>query len=207
LEPSRAARFPAPLAAAGLATLLCLPAPAAGQTTPDRDSGGWRIGLVAHNLHLRSSELQSGELGPNLELEIFGARPRNLAWLGHPKVYGELSGNLNGDTSFASAGFLWTWRLSPTWWVEPGLGLAVHDGALDNPFPVSDQRNVEYQHDHQLLGTRWLFRDSLALEHDIGGGHSLGLVFEHLSNGGKVFGHDDNQSLNELGLRYTTRFR
>ena len=162
---------------------------------------------MAHNLHLRSSELQSDELGPNLELEVFGARPRDLAWLGHPRLYGELSGNLNGDTSFASAGFLWTWRLSPTWWAEPAIGLAVHDGALDNPFPAADPRGIDYQHEHQLLGTRWLFRDSLSLEHDIGGGHSIGLVFEHLSNGGKLFGHDDNQSLNELGLRYTTRFR
>ena len=35
----------------------------------------------------------------------------------------------------------------------------------------------------------------------------IDLVLEHLSNGGDLFGHSDNESLNELGLRYSTRFR
>lgn len=186
--------------------LLLSPA-AFAQSDPGPDAAGWRVGLVAHNIRFERGEHQSNENGPNLEIEIDSARPHNLAWLGHPQFYGELSANLNGDTSFAAAGLYWRWKLGHRWRIEPGFGLAIHDGKLHDPYPASDPRSIDFEREHQLLGTRLLFRDSLALERQIGGGRSIGLVFEHLSNGGEVFGHRDNGSLNELGLRYTMRFR
>lgn len=162
-----------------------------------------RIGVVAHNLKLGSSPTQSNEAGANVEMEIVGDRIGALGWLGGPRPY--LMGSLNtgGDTSFGGAGVYWRVPFGGHWTLEPGLGLVVHDGVLKNPFDPADPRAEAYAHEHQLLGTRYLFRDSIALDRDIGAGRTLGIVFEHLSNGGSAFGHRDNQSLNELGVRLT----
>ncbi|MBI1359560.1 MAG: hypothetical protein GC155_04670 [Alphaproteobacteria bacterium] len=190
-----------------LFALICmtslLSAPAWAQEGPS-----WRIGLVAHNIHIGGyGDMQSRETGPNLEVEAVGAPLRGLSWLWTPRPYAMASANLSGDTSFAATGLYWRWRPLRGWTLEPGFGLALHDGALHNRYPDTDPRAADYAHDHQLLGTRYLFRDSLALDRDIGGGRTIGIEFEHLSNGGKLFGHRDNQSLNELGVRFSSPFR
>lgn len=160
-----------------------------------------RAGIVAHNLKIGDASTQSDEGGANLEVEIVGGRIDPLGWLGGPRAY--LMGSLNtqSDTSFGGAGLYWRVPFARNWTLEPGLGIVVHDGALKNPFDPADPRAAAYAHDHQLLGTRYLFRDSIALDRDIGAGRKLGVVFEHLSNGGSTFGHRDNQSLNEVGVR------
>jgi len=162
-----------------------------------------RAGIVAHNLKIGDSPTQSNESGANLEVEIIGGRIDPLGWLGGPHPY--LMGSLNtgGDTSFGGAGLYWRVPFAGNWTLEPGLGIVVHDGVLKNPFAPADSRAEAFAHEHQLLGTRYLFRDSIALDRDIGAGRKFGVVFEHLSNGGSTFGHRDNQSLNEVGVRMT----
>ena len=85
-----------------------------------------------------------------------------LSWLAAPRPYAMVSANTNGDANFAAAGLYWRVRLSPHWSLEPGLGLAVHDGELHNPFPRGDPRADAYGREHQILGARVLFRDTLA---------------------------------------------
>lgn len=193
-----------------LAVAFAALAPAAagqsGGSEPDT-APEWRIGLVAHNIHpFGYGEFQSREDGVNLEGELVGAPLRFLHAVWTPRPYAMVSANLGGHTSFAAAGFYWRIRLTKKWRLEPGLGVAVHDGELRNPYPASDPRAAGFQRDHQVLGTRLLFRDSLALERTIGVGRSVGLVLEHLSNGGDLFGNHDNESLNELGVRFSTTF-
>ena len=172
------------------------------------EDASWRVGLVEHNIHIGGyGEKQSHEGGVNLEADLVGAPIRDLSVIFAPRPYVMASINTDGDTSFAAAGLYWRWRPNRVWSVEPGFGLAVHDSELHNPFPDSDPRAAIFQRAHQLLGTRLLFCDTLALDRDIGGGRTIGLGFEHLSNGGKLFGQRDNESLNELGLRYSATFR
>jgi hypothetical protein len=170
-----------------------------------------RVGVAAHNVRFGGDDSgdpsdpgQSDEAGPDLELEIVSSR-LHLGLLGEPRPYAMISVNLNGDTSYAAAGLAWRWRFAEHWMLEPSLGLAVHNGATHNPYAPGDPRAEAYAREHQLLGTRVLFRETLAIDREIDDRHSLGLSFTHLSNGGALFGHDDNQSLNEIALRYTIR--
>jgi hypothetical protein len=169
-----------------------------------------RVGVAAHNVRFGGGDSsdpndphQSDETGPDLELEIVSSQLHGL--FGAPRPYAMVSANLAGDTSYAAAGLLWRWRFARRWRLEPSLGLAVHDGATDNPYPPGDPRADEYAHTHQLLGARVLFRETLAIDRQFDERHLLGLSLTHLSNGGALFGHDDNQSLNEIALRYTIR--
>jgi hypothetical protein len=171
-----------------------------------------RVGVAAHNVRFGGEDAsddpgdprQSNESGPDLELEIVSSQ-LHLGMLGAPRPYAMLSANLNGDTSYAAVGLAWRWRFARHWTLEPSLGVAVHDGATHNPYASGDPRAAAYARDHQLLGTRVVFRETLGVDRDLDDRHALGLVFEHLSNGGALFGHDDNQSLNEIAVRFTVR--
>ncbi len=165
-----------------------------------------RIGLAAHNVKIWTAEHQSDEGGVNVELEAVAGSPQALRRLWRPRPYAMASINTQGDTSFAAAGLYWRWGFAERWALEPGLGLAVHDGATSNPYGPGDPRAAIYEDEHQMLGARVLFRDTLALERRLGERRAISLVVEHLSNGGALFGHDSNQSLNEITLRYAVTF-
>jgi hypothetical protein len=167
-----------------------------------------RYGVAAHNVRFNDAGEdgagQSNERGPALQFEVVAA-PVRLGVLGEPRPYAMVSANLNGDTSYAAAGLAWRWRPARRWTVEASFGVAAHDGALRNRYPPDDPRADAYARSHQLLGKRVLFRESLALDREIDQRRSIGLVFEHLSNGGSLFRNADNQSLNEIALRFTVR--
>jgi len=166
-----------------------------------------RFGVVAHNVSFfRDDDEQSAERGPNLEVEIVLRAPRALRRIGSPRPYAMMSVNLNGDTSYAAAGLQWRIPLQGRWTLEAGLGVAVHDGALRNPYASTDARHGRYEREHQLLGTRVLYRESVALERRVDQRRSIALVYEHLSNGGALLGHEHNQSLNQIGMRFSIRF-
>ncbi len=164
-----------------------------------------RFGVAAHNVSFNNSSAQGDEKGPNLEVEIVGKPPRALRRLGSPRPYAMVSANLNGDTSYAAAGLEWRLRLNDQWSLQPAICVAVHDGAEHNRYQPSDPRAHDYARRHQLLGSRVLFRESVALERRLDDRHAVALVYEHLSNGGGLFGHDDNQSLNQVGVRLSVR--
>lgn len=176
---------------------LCLALPAAAEV---------RIGIAAHNVSFEDSDTQSLERGPNIELEAVG-KPLQLSWARHPRPYAMVSANTNGDTSYVAAGLYWRIPVSENWSVEPGIGLAIHDGALHNPYPPENPAAAEYARRHQLLGMRMLFRDSIGVRRQLRNGAAIGITFEHLSNGGELFGHHDNQSLNEVSVWYSRSFR
>lgn len=166
-----------------------------------------RVGIAAHNVRFGQADEQSDETGPNLEAEAVWGRLERLRRIGAPRPYAMVSANTAGATSYAAAGLYWRWAFAENWALEPGVGLAVHDGATDNPYAPGDARADVYEAHHQMLGSSVLFRDTLALERRVGEGRFVGLAIEHLSNGGALFGHHSNQSLNEIAVRYTVRLR
>lgn len=161
--------------------------------SPALAHGEGDVAVVAHNLAGTSSEG-----GADLELAYVGTQLS--AWTRHARPYALGSINLNGETSYVAAGALWRVPISDRWTLEPGFGVALHNGALHNRYTPDDPRAVTYAERHQLLGARILFRTSLTLSRRLDNGASIGLVYEHLSNGGDLFGHSDNQSLNNLGI-------
>ena len=57
-----------------------------------------------------------------------------------------------------------------------------------------------------LLGSRDLFRSSLALTWDMSNDFALQAIYEHLSHG-QVLGTGRNQGLDEIGLRAVWKFK
>jgi lipid A 3-O-deacylase len=161
-----------------------------------------RFGLVKHNLF----DDRHREQSENVEGEVVFNSPPALKFIGRPRPYAMVSVNDQGFTDFAAVGLYWRKHLSAHWLIEPGVGLAVHDGRLDNPYPAGDPRNAGYGDSRVLLGTRELFRTTLALERELGPHLGAQIYIEHLSNGG-ILGSERNQGLNEVGLRVAWRFR
>jgi hypothetical protein len=95
--------------------------------------------------------------------------------------------NMNGDTSFAYAGLTWTCSVTPLIFIEGGFGGAMHDGEID---PVSDQ--------HDALGCRALFRESVSLGVKVTEGWTVMTGVEHLSNAGLC---SNNRGLTNWGGR------
>jgi lipid A 3-O-deacylase len=165
-----------------------------------------RIGVVQHNIRTEDGDLKSPkEGGPNIEGEVVFKSPDMFKIVGSPRPYLMASVNTQGETSFAAIGVYWRLALGPKWAFEPGFGYAVHDGENDIPLGLSPAQREAFKAQHQLLGSRDLFRTSFALEREINPRFSTQLYYEHLSHG-EVLGHGRNQGLDEAGLRFIIRF-
>ncbi len=101
--------------------------------------------------------------------------------------------NTAGDTSFAYAGFTWSYDFSPQFWIEATFGGAIHNGETGNIVPV----------DRNALGCSPLFRESLGIGYRFTPNWTVMAVIEHLSNAGAC---DENRGLTNLGARIGYRF-
>jgi lipid A 3-O-deacylase len=164
-----------------------------------------RLGVMAHNLCVLDCDNADKEDGPNINGEIVFSSPDflNLIWSPRPYVMGSV--NTAGDTSFGGAGLHWNWHFAEGWSLEPGVGYVVHDGELDFPFPQGDPRNNPISESKVFLGSRDLFRTSLALNRDLAGPWGVQLMYEHLSHG-QILGNGRNQGLDNIGVRVRYAF-
>lgn len=163
------------------------------------------VGLMAHNICVTDCKNANKEDGPNLDMQVSFDSPGFLHWLGAPQPYAMASVNLAGDTSFGGVGLEWRWDFSEHWALEPGLGYVVHDGALNLPFPDGTPEAAAFTDENVLLGSRDLFRTSLALTRDFEGPWEVQLQFEHLSHG-QILGEGRNQGMDQLGVRFGYQF-
>jgi lipid A 3-O-deacylase len=157
----------------------------------------------AENIRDDHGDLVDGKHGANAELELVFDSPGFLTLIGSPRPYLMASGQTeDGGVQFAGAGLYWRWEFLDGWAFEPGFGIIVHDGAIDSN-NASDP--VRYEEENQLLGSRDLFRDSFALERELGDHAAVQLYWEHMSHG-QIIGNGRNQGLDYVGLRGVIRF-
>ena len=159
-----------------------------------------------NNLQDDQGEIVDGKEGENAELELVSSSPDFLNIIGSPRPYLMVSGNVSDDgVNFGGVGLLWRWEFADGWAFEPGFGYIIHDGELDNPFPDNTQAAADFSAEHQLLGSRDLFRTTLALEREFGTRFAAQLYYEHMSHG-QVLDEGRNQGLDYVGLRLLYRF-
>jgi lipid A 3-O-deacylase len=164
-----------------------------------------RLGVTLHNIQVIEAKNANKEDGVNINGELVFAQPQWLSWT-RARPYVMASVNTAGDTSFAALGLTWKWNVAPGWAIEPSFGYAVHNGELENPFPPDQSAARQaFQDSHALMGSRDLFRSSLAISRDMGENWGLQLVYEHLSHG-QILGDGRNQGLDELGVRVFWRY-
>lgn len=164
-----------------------------------------RVGVSKHNICVNDCDNANKEEGPNVSAEAVFASPRAFSRLAAPRPYAVASLNLGGDTSFAGVGVLWRFPLGDTWAIEPGLGYVIHSGDLQPPYPQGDPRNAPSDASRVYLGSRDLFRTSLAIGRDLSPRWGLQLQYEHLSHG-QIIGSGRNQGMDTLGVRVRYRY-
>ncbi|MDP3739295.1 MAG: acyloxyacyl hydrolase [Hyphomonadaceae bacterium] len=183
---------------------LAVAAVVAPAATAQVDSA--RLGVMKHNICVSDCKNADKESGVNISGELRFASPDFLSWAWSPHPYVMASVNTDGNTSYAGLGLEWDFELGDLWHVEPGFGYVLHDGVVNNPFPSGTQAAVDYSADHVLLGSRDLFRTSLALTYDFSESLALQAIYEHLSHG-QILGEGRNQGMDEIGLRLVWNFR
>jgi lipid A 3-O-deacylase len=158
-----------------------------------------------NNLQDDHGDIVDGKEGENAELEIVSSSPDFLNLIGSPRPYVMVSGNVSDDgVNFGGVGLLWRWEFADGWAFEPGVGYIIHDGEIDNPFPDGTPQAAAFSDEHQLLGSRDLFRTSLALEREFGERWATQLYYEHMSHG-QILDQGRNQGLDFVGLRVLYR--
>lgn len=158
-------------------------------TPAHADPSEIRLGVSAHDIGLLGSDKEDGL---DVNGEVLFEPPAFLRPAGSPRPHVGMSVNTSGDTSQVYAGLTWAVEPDERWFAEFSFGTAVHDGELhDNG------------HGDKALGSRVLFRGALAVGYRLDRHASVSLVFDHESNAGLA---DDNEGLNNLGLRWGYRF-
>jgi lipid A 3-O-deacylase len=165
-----------------------------------------RIGVMDHNICVTDCKNADKEDGVNINGEIRFASPEFLSVILSPHPYVMVSANTDGATSYAGVGLEYDWEFAPGWHFEPGFGYVVHDGEVNNPYASGTQAAVDFSSNHVLLGSRDLFRTSLALTWDVTDTISVQGIYEHLSHG-QILGSGRNQGMDEVGVRLVWNFR
>lgn len=149
------------------------------------DIYAYKVGLLAHS----QGPISSGkEEGYDLNLEVLWDE---AFWSAHPSVGADI--NNQGFTSFLYTGVAWEDTFFDTIVWELFLGFAVHDGELTTD--AADRR---------ALGSRFLFREGIALGVDLGDNLTLSVLYAHYSHVG--IDHRINQGSDNTGLRLAYYF-
>jgi lipid A 3-O-deacylase len=113
-----------------------------------------------------------------------------------PRAYVGGMINLQGRTSSIHAGARWLFPITDRVFAEGFFGGAVHDGSI-NGDPT-----------HAALGSRVLFHVGGALGYRFDRNWSGMLMFDHLSNGNRVFGTGfvRNEGINSYGMKFGYAF-
>ena len=183
-----------------LAALTFAPAAASAQLVHEV-----RLGLADHNVCVINCDNADKEAGLDISGEVVLHSPGFLKLIAAPRPYVLVSVNTKGNTSFAGFGAYWNLPLPGEFSLEPGVGYVVHDGSLNFPFPQGDPRNDPVSARTVYLGSRDLFRTSLALNYELDGPLGLQVFYEHLSHG-QIIGQGRNQGLDNLGIRVRYAF-
>ena len=165
-----------------------------------------RIGLFDHNICVSECMSANKENGPAVQGEVVFHSPAPIETFFNPRLYLIASVNLAGDTSYIGTGIHLGIPIIDNWTLEPGFGYVIHDGTLQNLYPRSDPRFTNYWQQNLLLGSRDLFRSSLAINTTIDEKWGVQVQIDHLSHG-RLIGEGENQGLDSLGLRIIRRLQ
>jgi hypothetical protein len=146
---------------------------------------------------------------------VIGARTApidELAFIWRPRAHVIAGFNTAGGTDYLAAGL--SWRLNfggDRFYFEPGVGAAIHNGAVDLPSPYdpgltpAEQARRLYNWTHKLdLGSRVLFEPEWSLGWRATDRLSLEISWIHLSHA--QLAGQQNPGLGDFGLRAVYRY-
>jgi len=153
-------------------------------------------GLYKHQVVTFGSR-DIGEGGYDVEIGYRHKRAEFLSFIGKPSPYVLASVNLQGDTSFVSAGL--SWKIGEgKFYVRPGLGLAIHDGPARRYDPDSGRRTD--------LGSRLLLQPEFGIGVRVTDKAAIEAGWVHVSHT-TLFNGTQNPALDMFGLRLVYSLR
>lgn len=176
--------------AAGAFTLVCgvlslVASPAA--------AGEVFAGLATHDVDIHVAKC-CYETGADIQI---GARTNPFARLLGGQLRAHVIGSVNtkGGADFAAIGLDLRYPLGKRFYIQPGLGGAIHDGPGDK---------YQRTNDRIYFGSRLLFEPELSLGWTMSRHWATELVWTHLSHA--QLGGRQNPGMDDLGARVVYRF-
>lgn len=134
-----------------------------------------------------------------------------LEFLGRPRVHLLAGVNTSGGVNYVASGLAWRFNLGRRVYIQPGIGVAIHDGRVAFPSPnepgITPEERLKRLTDFQTkldLGSRVLFEPELSIGYKASPRLSVELSWIHLSHG-RLAGHY-NPGVADVGLRVLYRY-
>ncbi len=145
---------------------------------------------------------------------VIGARTTaldELAFLGKPRVHLLAGVNTAGGTNYAATGLSWRFHLNDRLYVQPGIGVAIHDGRVNLPSPdapgITPEERLKRLRDFQTkldLGSRVLFEPELSVGWRATPRLSVELSWIHMSHAQLAGSY--NPGVGDVGVRLLYRY-
>ena len=168
------------------------------------------LGAYAHDV---DDGISYGKFETGTQI-VVGARTTaldELAFLGKPRVHLLVGINTAGETSYAATGLAWRFDLGDRLYIQPGIGVAVHNGRVNLPSPteagLSPQERLRRLEDRRTrldLGSRVLFEPELSIGWKATRRLSWELSWIHLSHARLAGSY--NPGVGDVGLRVLYRY-
>jgi len=191
--------------AAALTLLAALLAPGGGAAAANLSYDELKFGALVHDAHFLGGREKGADLNPELILkspitdEMLATAPAWLRWALQPRPTFGAEINTSGYTNQGYLGATWSWLV--------GANVAQpQDGVVFSYFfgpGFNDGDIIARRPDHKSLGSHVLFREAFELGYLFPNGFQVSGFIDHVSNGGLA---KQNQSLNDVGVRFGVRF-
>jgi hypothetical protein len=168
------------------------------------------VGVYAHDV---DDGISYGKFEHGAQI-VAGARTTaldELAILGRPRVHLLAGVNTAGGIDYLATGLGWRFDVTRRLYIQPGIGVAIHDGHVNLPSPdepgITPQERLKRLADYQTkldLGSRVLFEPELSIGWKATRRLSVELSWIHLSHG-KLAG-DYNPGVADVGVRLAYRY-
>jgi hypothetical protein len=176
-------------------------------------AGEAMLGVYQHDIMDGISHGGHFEHGKDIVVGFRTASLDELSAIWSPRVHVIAGVNTLGGTNFIAAGFDWRFTFGPDdrFYVEPGIGVAIHTGAVNLPSPFDPgltQAEINKRfHDFQTkldLGSRVLFEPEVALGWKATDRLSLEMSWIHMSHA--QLAGPQNPGLGDFGFRAVYRY-
>ena len=174
-------------------------------------------GLLAHDVSFIGETLGVGasgkEDGVDLHLGYRTEKIEALRLLGRPKAYAFVAINSENTSNFGGVGLGWTVPLGGRFYLQPGLGLVYTDGEDELPdFREPGLSQAEINRRAALRDTRIEFGSKVLFEPELAIGYRFNerlaaeLAYTHISNGRIIGDSEQNDGMDDVGVRIVYSF-
>ena len=168
------------------------------------------LGLYSHDIDDGISHGHYEE-GPQIVGGFRTTDLEELHILGRPRAHLLAGVNTKGGTDYLAAGLSWRFPVGERFYVEPGIGGAIHTGKVDLPSPyepgITPAQAAKRLNDWRTkldLGSRVLFEPEISFGWKATNRLSMELSWIHMSHA--QLAGKQNPGLGDFGLRAVYRY-